>query len=490
MRQRLRKAFERFDRDSDGRVVHHELAVGLLSAAESWPEAAQRPVPMAHAFGQQQCANPSLDALSFAECLVARARLRLHTSGRERLAPIHFVSELAAFLSGCEHPTAAWLDGTCLGSCSSCAAVEDRDYGSQMDTVESDSVESDSVAAHGGEGVGVAEHGGEGVGVLISSDMHVEPWYLATRSVARDCGSLTAAVCRFPGANETNMFECRDAAGRLMPSCPLDGRQDPPLPFDASHLAAAAAENASVHLFVGDTQAHSFTGQGWSQAAAISLLLGRVLDLELAQFGSAGVVWTAGNNDGPHDAIFQAPDAATLAWGAALLSRHIVTDELGIVYEGGRSQTALFNVTGFYAKQLPALGPAAYAVVLNTNLGAANTVQTDALNTTLEWIAARHGGQAAVYLLGHHPAVMSVGAAYVATPYRPMVRGVFAGHVHYASATTPDLFTQVGAITQNAVDVAFFIARVLPGEEIRMTRSQLHRYRGKAGLPADASQWR
>ena len=92
-----------------------------------------------------------------------------------------------------------------------------------------------------------------------------------------------------------------------MPTCTLDGRQDPPIALEMSHLASAPAANASVHFFVGDTQAHSFepeSGGGWAAPAAISALLGRVLDAEVAAFGAAGVVWTAGNNDGPHNTIF------------------------------------------------------------------------------------------------------------------------------------------------------------------------------------------
>jgi hypothetical protein len=58
-----------------------------------------------------------------------------------------------------------------------------------------------------------------------------------------------------------------------------------------------------------------------------------VLTAELRQFGSASnIVWTPGNNDGPHSAIFQQQDASTIAWANALLSHGIVTDDLGFVY--------------------------------------------------------------------------------------------------------------------------------------------------------------
>ena len=80
--------------------------------------------------------------------------------------------------------------------------------------------------------------------------------------------------------------------------------------------------------------------------------------------------------------------------------------------------------------------------------------------------------------------------ALVAAPYRQLIRGVFAGHVHYATATTSALFTQVGALTQEALDTAFFVATVsAAAPEIRLKRAGLHRYAGKAGEPAAASKW-
>ena len=51
----------------------------------------------------------------------------------------------------------------------------------------------------------------------------------------------------------------------------------------------------------------------------VASLLGRILDAEVAAFGASGVVWTAGNNDGPHNAIFHAQDASTVAWAWLLL---------------------------------------------------------------------------------------------------------------------------------------------------------------------------
>ena len=79
-----------------------------------------------------------------------------------------------------------------------------------------------------------------------------------------------------------------------------------------------------------------------SRECAIASLLGRILDEELRAFGGPqNLVWTAGNNDGPHDAIFRAQDASTMAWADALLRRSIVSNDLhGLVYAGGRSQVS------------------------------------------------------------------------------------------------------------------------------------------------------
>ena len=496
----LAQLFSTFDRDGDSHVRRFELGVGLLSSAEPWREASRRPVPSTHEFGLRQCDDPTLDALSFVECSVARSRLLLAGGGcdaRHADDAVDFRAELAAYLAGCAHPTTAWLNGACLGSCSACALREVA----EPDSVDLELVEEDV------QGTGPAaqvEGTGPAARILISSDWHVEPWYISTSNPKTDCNG---AVCRFAGANESNMFSCRDPAGQPVPSCTLDGRQDPPISLEMSHLASAPAANASVHFFVGDTQAHSFEPEadgGWAQPAAITSLLGRVLDAEVAAFGASGVVWTAGNNDGPHNTIFHAQDASTRAWAAALLERRIVTDDLGIVYEGvaplpntsnatALNQTAFFALTGFYCKAVPALAPSAFAVVLNTNLGGSvdnSTAQGRALDATLAWIHQRHGVDGIVYLLGHHPTVMSKGSALVAAPYRPLVRGVLAGHVHYASATTSALFTQIGALTQDAFDTAFFVATVsAAAPEIRLKRAGLHRYTGKAGEPAAASKW-
>ena len=435
----LRHAFFRRDCDGDGLVSHAELAAGILSSLERCDPADPR--PQAHPFGRAQCADPTLDALSFVECAVHRARRALASGGAAALEAVRFEAELEQYVGGCSAPSAAWLAGDCLGSCSECAAELAEEQAAPPDAGIRPRALANSTT------------------ILISSDWHVEPWYLSTTPTS--CG----AVCRFSDANATNMFTCEDGAHLRVP-CRLDGKQDPPIALEESHIASAAAAGASVHFFVGDTQAHSFTG-AWSQPAAITVLLDRVLDEENRRFGAQNVVWTPGNNDGPHSAIFQAQDPSTLAWADSVLRHQIVTDDLGIVYTGPtlpvHNQTALFRATGFYTKALPAISPAAYAIVLNTNLGAANPLQLAALNQTVSWIAARHATSAAVpaiYVLGHHPTVMGLGVDTVCAQMirgalsarcREMVAGVFAGHVHLAGSTTAGLFALVPAVTQAVV---------------------------------------
>ena len=176
-----------------------------------------------------------------------------------------------------------------------------------------------------------------------------------------------------------------------------------------------------------------------------------------------------------------------------MLAAGIVTDALGIRYDtpsGPLGQVALFEVSGFYIKALPAIGPSAYAVVLNTNLGGDNEVQTAAMNASLAWVQAKHGDAAAVYLLGHHPSVMRSGTDYVPAAYRALVKGVFAGHIHVAQSTTDKLFTQLGAISQASTNNAFVVATVSDAApEVRVDKSQIHSYTGDAGKVSDPSKW-
>eukprot|EP00937_MAST-01D_sp_MAST-1D-sp2_P005728 g5728.t1 len=295
------------------------------------------------------------------------------------------------------------------------------------------------------------------------------------------------------------MFECRNSAGNLT-NCDLAGDKDPCIEMEESHVASPAARGARLHFFIGDTQAHGWTWlgnpAGAQGPATISKFMDRVLAAEVARFdGADNVVWTAGNNDGPHDSAFRKQDADTVAWADSMVRAGIVVDSprLPVTYSAGLNSTAFFRMTGFYAKPLPLLGPAAFAVVLNTNLGGSNAATRAAVNATLSWIHAAHGNASAVYLLGHHPSVMGKGreCGYVPAQFRPLIKGVFAGHVHTAKATTDALFTQVPAVTQRAGVTGFWVAEVTPEQpEVRVNGSALFKYSNSpTHLPPNASHW-
>ncbi|KOO21264.1 hypothetical protein Ctob_000495 [Chrysochromulina tobinii] len=266
------------------------------------------------------------------------------------------------------------------------------------------------------------------------------------------------------------MFSCQNK--HSVPStCELI-LADPPVDIHASHYYSKAAANATVYFFVGDSQAHSFDGSPSKadNAKAVNLTLTRMMSDVLKRFGgsAANIVWTAGNNDGPHDSIFKQQDNATQAWAGALLAANVVTDDLGVKYTSSFSETEVFSQTdvfklvGFYMKALPALTNRSYAIVLNTNLGGDNPAQQSYLEQSLDWVHRTHGDAGIVYVLGHHPEVMSVGTDVVPEAYRPMVKGVFCGHNHVAMSTSSKLFTNVGGLTFSSVPRPhnFLIAQV------------------------------
>lgn len=151
----------------------------------------------------------------------------------------------------------------------------------------------------------------------------------------------------------------------------------------------------------------------------------------------------------------------------------------------------MFRRTGFYCKALHTISPSAYAIVLNTNLGGSNELQNQTLIASLKWISKKHAGAGIVYLLGHHPSAMKSGVNLASGAYRSMVKGAFAGHVHYAASTTSELFTQVLAITLGALNVAYWVASVSEdAPEARLKTSELYRYKGARGKPADPAMWR
>jgi len=460
--EELENGFLYFDRDNNGIVSISELAVGIISVDET-PE----PVYRLHAFGWNQCADPILDALSFSECLVARARARGNSSANEE---VNFTEALRWYIEGCSMATVDWLTGLCLGSCQECAEkIFEHDL---HDLKKIDNNPINRV----------------GTTILISSDWHVEPWYMTGAS---KCGR----VCRYKDASLANMFKCKDVYKKTT-DCKLNGKSDPPIMFEESHIMSSIAAKATVHFYLGDTQAHDWSnGNGPStqdSPAAISRLLNRVLTEEVKRFSSPhNIVWTAGNNDGKHNIIFRQQDSWSIAWGKQLLLHQIVTDDLGIMY-GSKNQTTVFMESGFYAKSLPGIAPAAYAIVINTNLGGGNQITMSTVKTTLRWIFERHGQSSIVYVFGHHPSVMKNGvrSVYIPEEYRGIIKGVFAGHVHVGLSTTTDLLTIVPAVSQAATDTAFYLATVSESSpEIILKKKNMIRYCGRSEKVASPTKW-
>lgn len=327
----LQTAFERRDFNSDGLVSWEEMSAGI-------GEGFQPSVDL-HPFGAAQCRNPTLDALSFMECNVFRAREHIKAHSEEAADPSPgFDALLSSYVMQCPDAPEAWLQGRCLGSCQDCMQPE----GSGRWAVEGKSPLGGTRKKHHG----MLENAS--VGILISSDWHVEPWYFVGN--ATKCPS-SDGTCRFAGASISNMFECHDVAGTKSP-CLLDGEKDPPIQLEESHVAAAQKMGAALHFYIGDTQAHLYTG-AWDGATAVKKLMDRVLSEEVGLFGARNIAWAAGNNDGPHNAIFHEQDPLTQAWAESMLRHKIVTDELDIGWDG--------LATGTVASSPRVLCPLAYA---------------------------------------------------------------------------------------------------------------------------------
>lgn len=162
----LLAAFKRRDYDGDGLVSAVELSAGILSSCEQY-EPPTVPLPV-YPFGEIQCADPTLDALSFLECTTAQARAQLLSYGgspfsessRPNSIAVQFSAALATFLGGCHVPS--WRSGSCMASCSECAALEKGQSSKAWNTKGRERTNGSIVS--------------NGTKILISSDWHVEPW--------------------------------------------------------------------------------------------------------------------------------------------------------------------------------------------------------------------------------------------------------------------------------------------------------------------------
>ena len=364
--------------------------------------------------------------------------------------------------------------------------------------------------------------------ILISSDWHIEPWY-AGDALSSPQSWYTDGVVRFLDAGLTNMMSCADGAtGTHSLPCNLTGKSDPPIEHIITHFDAFARlrRNASAapdsFFFAGDTQAHkmNWTIRGKPEygnfshdyrfVPAISTLMKAVFAGVIPRFGAEHVYWATGNHDGPEDRTFaSATDegvvSASLAWGNALVESGIVTNQLSRRYNGtGTSgekqldQVQFFLQTGYYMKRFAALPDAnLFVICTNTNLGASNMRQNRAFFADLAWIAARGG---AVYLIGHHP--QTIGCLnergihacgydhWIPAQYRPLIRGIFAGHIHrHAPTNMTNYFTQVGSIDQ-AGDDTFYIANITSAADYHVvldpTRGDLVAYTRAPGMPNES----
>jgi len=360
------------------------------------------------------------------------------------------------------------------------------------------------------------------VAVLLSGDTHVEPWYDVTNSghVAGDDRVTRCTAC----ATLADMFAgCWDGTTNASAACRLTGESDPPIGLWESHLDAFSAAEAAARkpwpglppevlpmrpdgslglfFFVGDAQAHDYAAPylgGVDEPSAVARLQTAALRAALRRLPARHVAWTVGNNDGPHGEAFVAQDADTVALAGAVLASGVVASDLGWTYGGdGRpgvelSQEGMFNRTGYYVKPLDPLdelglrSAGLYVMVANTNLGASNVVQSNAIATDCARIRSA-GGR--FYLLGHHPDT---------TPYllpegcRDLCRGSMSGHVHYAADTDESGFTQVPAISQAAETTGFFIASISADNDFALevtTAHDLWTYGGEAGRAASAADW-
>jgi hypothetical protein len=224
----LRNAFDAFDRGSG--VTTAILAVGILSSCEQY-KTPNTLLPL-HLFGKDQCEDPTLDALSFIECNVARARTEFNETFKAggditmRNSLVMFDRALETYISGCQGPfTSLWHTGQCMGSCSACADQErQRRQTSEKDvdtTASSNFVSSRE----------------SGTTILISSDWHVEPWYLSDAKPKCGGNDDKGKICRFQGGTDSNMFSCRDNSRKVV-KCNLDGNRDPPVELIESHIAS------------------------------------------------------------------------------------------------------------------------------------------------------------------------------------------------------------------------------------------------------------
>jgi len=300
----------------------------------------------------------------------------------------------------------------------------------------------------------------------MSSDWHTAPWYQIDGK-----GIPGGQVTRYRQCTYDNEWQCFSGEGDQV-QCNVTGKSDPPREFVVTHIEAFSQvvpkDKNSVFFFIGDTQEHDIAPgylNGMDPALVVRDIMNATLIDILRYFEPEEIFYAAGNNDGPHNEIFLhggGVDNQTDMWAAALVDAGIVTNALGwnYTYAGsvGLSQVDFFRNTGYYVKQVPYLngpyGGGVFAVITNTNLGISQIDQQAALRADFKRIANRNG---VAFLLGHHP---WIAPSLVPESEKDIIRGVMSGHIHRAFSTTPNLFTQLGAVSQAAVDTGFYLTTI------------------------------
>jgi hypothetical protein len=296
----------------------------------------------------------------------------------------------------------------------------------------------------------------------------------------------------------------------------------------------------------------------YDMAFAIKTLLSRVMAVVKKTFAPDDVYWVAGNHDGPEDSTFAhlGTMRESLAWANVLVEEGIVTNKLGRRYAPNASsldsnddrafrdssnrtpslaadsslgslapleqseslnQTAFFLETGYYLKPFAALSgdinngstssQRLFVMCTNTCLGKSNPRQMRAMENDLQWInTTTNGGLlGGVFVLGHYP---QISGCFIRPPtyecgidtfipprFHHLIRGTFAGHVHFHTATNrTNLFTQVGSLDP-AGSNSFMVTEISASTGYRVvvdpTRdAYTFSFKGKPGEVSSAQWWK